>query len=678
MKHFSLPLFAVLFSTASLAQASAADAPPADMVVTATRLTSAPVGSPVYVIGREEIESSPARSLSELLTRVPGISVRQLSGNAGSEGTIDLRGFGASASVNTLILVDGRRLNDVDLESTNIGGLPLATIERIEVQPGGGSVLYGDGASGGSINIVTRKATQSGASVSAAVGSYGTREGAATAQLAGETVALGLFGQHVETDGYRDNNSLRRESGGLDLRATFGAQELYLFTQASRLDSRLPGVRTVQASIGLDELHDDPRGATTPNTWADEERTQTVVGWKSNITDRLTLIVDGSQRHKHQKSFFDPPFVGGVTTYTDTALGTLALTPRLLLDYATGPLTHHLQVGYDWYRTDYTSKRGLIETTAPRHIIGIDSESDSPYVFQTSHWRKTALSLGARQTRLHQEERDLFDPTAPGSPFDTSGAAPGTQSHQEEMYEAGLSQDIVKGLTARVGASRSVRFGTLDETYEGDPMTFMSVFSPLRPQVGRNVEASLEFARGGHRLTMTSYRQKLRDEIAYDPVNGTNDNIDPTARKGTTLSLSSALTESITVNASMTEQRARFRSGANQGSMVPVVAERLVYADVSWQFLPMWDLTVSDTYSGSKYFDNDRSNTFGQKIPSYNRIDARLGTKWKALAASFGVYNLAGEDDQYDYGAANIFTADRYNAYPLPDRNYRFEIAARF
>jgi iron complex outermembrane receptor protein len=647
--------------------------------VAATRLTPAPVGSPVYVIEREDIARSTARNIGELLASVPGVTIRQLSGNAGSEGTVDLRGFGAAASVNTLILVDGRRLNDVDLESTNIGGLPLAAIERIEVQPGGGSVLYGDGASGGTVNIVTRRATQSGGSVSAAVGSYATREGTVTAQLAGEKIALGLFGQHVETDGYRDNSELRRENGGLDLRATFGVHEFYVLAQTSRLDSRLPGVRTADPAIGLDELHNDPRGTNTPNTWADEERTQTVVGWKNRITDRLTLIVDGSQRYKHQWSFYDPPCaVFCVSTYTDTALGTLSLTPRLLLDYETGPFTHHVQTGYDWYRSDYTSKRGLVEGSAPRHIVGIDSESESPYLFQTTRWQKTALSLGARQTRLQQAGRDLFEPTAPGSAFDTTSAAPGNQGHQEEMYEAGLSQELTEGLTAMVGASRSVRFGTLDETYENDPLTFARVFSPLRPQIGRNVEASLAYVRRGHRITLTTYRQKLRDEIAYDPVNGTNDNLDPTQRKGSTLALTSPLLDSLTLNASLTEQRARFRSGAIRGNTVPVVPERLGYVDLRWQFLPSWNFTVSDTYTGSKYFDNDQANRFGQKIPAYHRVDVRLGTKWKMLSAGFAVHNATDEDDSYDYGAANIFSPGRYNAYPLPDRNYRFEVAADF
>lgn len=672
MKHLSLPLAAAILLSATNAAADDSQAPA--MVVTATRLTPAPVGNPVYVIDRTAIEASPARSLSELLASVPGVSVRQLTGVTGSEGTIDLRGFGAAASVNTLVLVDGRRLNDVDLESTSLAGLPLANIERIEVQPGGGSVLYGDGASGGTINIVTRRASRNGGSASIAAGRFDSREALASLQLAGADSSLGLFAQHQETDGYRDNGALRRENGGLNLRHRMGQQELFVFTQGSRVDSGLPGNRTVDPTLGVDDLHGNPRGTDSPNDWAEEERTQTVAGWQAGVSDGLTLIIDGSQRYKHQRSFFD--YGGGYSDYTDTVLGTLALTPRLQLDYGTGGLDHHLQAGVDFYRTDYTSKRGLTTVSSPVHTIGIDAESRSAYLLQTSRWQHSALSLGARQTRGRQQARDLFDATAPGAAFESQAAAD-RQAHDEEMYEAGLSQELQPGLTVRAGASRSVRFGTVDETFESDA-SFLRVFSPLLPQVGHNLEASLEFVREGLRLTATGYRQRLRNEIAFDPVSYTNNNLDPTQRDGFTLALSRSLPFGFSVDAALTRQEARFRSGPDAGNTVPLVPEHLSYAGLGWQATPLWRLSLSDTYTGSKFFDNDSSNDFGAKIPGYHRLDAKLALRWQALRASLGAYNLTDEDDHVDYAARSVITAGRYKAYPLPGRTWRLELGADF
>jgi iron complex outermembrane receptor protein len=163
MKFSLLPLAAAI-ALASSVHAETNELP--SVAVSASRLDADSAGTLVYVINREQIHQSSARNISELLASIPGLHVRSLSGNPFTEGTIDLRGFGPAAGQNTLILVDGRRLNDVDLSSTDIGGVSISAIERIEVQPGGGSVLYGDGASGGTINIITRQATENGASLS--------------------------------------------------------------------------------------------------------------------------------------------------------------------------------------------------------------------------------------------------------------------------------------------------------------------------------------------------------------------------------------------------------------------------------------------------------------------------------------------------------------------------------
>ena len=75
----------------------------------------------------------------------------------GIDATIDLRGFGDTANSNTLILLDGQRLNPIDSGSISWSTIPLANIERIEIIRGAGTVLYGDRATGGVINIITDK-----------------------------------------------------------------------------------------------------------------------------------------------------------------------------------------------------------------------------------------------------------------------------------------------------------------------------------------------------------------------------------------------------------------------------------------------------------------------------------------------------------------------------------------
>jgi iron complex outermembrane receptor protein len=227
-----------------------------------------------------------------------------------------------------------------------------------------------------------------------------------------------------------------------------------------------------------------------------------------------------------------------------------------------------------------------------------------------------------------------------------------------------------------ISASRSVRLGTVDEVYEYDA-SFQRVFSPLLPQTAHNIEGSLVYEQNKNRIAATVYEQKLKNEILFNPTTFTNDNVDPTKRNGITLAGSTEIIESILLNASFTRQQAEFRSGINAGKIVPVVPDYLAYMGFNWQISSMFALALSDTYTGSKYFDNDTANSFGQKIPNYHRIDVRAGFTRQYLNAGFSVYNLADGDDHFDYGVRSS-TLGRYTAYPLPGREYRFDIGIKF
>ena len=124
-----------------------------------TRLNSGMVGTSNSIITAEDIARSPAQNLPDILSREVGVQVQHLlSSTNGSRDGVDLRGFGAFAQSNVLILVNGRRQQDFDLQGFDFSSIPLNSIERIEITRGNSStVLYGDGAIGGSINIVLKK-----------------------------------------------------------------------------------------------------------------------------------------------------------------------------------------------------------------------------------------------------------------------------------------------------------------------------------------------------------------------------------------------------------------------------------------------------------------------------------------------------------------------------------------
>ncbi len=124
--------------------------------VTATRqaMRANEVLADVSVIEREEIEQAGSSTLTELLSRQPGIEMTS-SGSYGATNSIMMRG---TSKGHTLVLVDGIRVGSASLgEMASWSRLPLNQIDRIEILRGPASSLYGSDAIGGVIQIFTRR-----------------------------------------------------------------------------------------------------------------------------------------------------------------------------------------------------------------------------------------------------------------------------------------------------------------------------------------------------------------------------------------------------------------------------------------------------------------------------------------------------------------------------------------
>ncbi|WP_147367096.1 TonB-dependent receptor [Fusobacterium canifelinum] len=108
-----------------------------------------------FIITAKDIEAKGYTSVSEVLDSVPGVNIQE-----GLHPAVDVRGQGyQKARATVQLLVDGVSANMLDTSHMNmpIDVVNINEIERIEVIPGGGAVLYGSGTSGGVINIITKK-----------------------------------------------------------------------------------------------------------------------------------------------------------------------------------------------------------------------------------------------------------------------------------------------------------------------------------------------------------------------------------------------------------------------------------------------------------------------------------------------------------------------------------------
>ena len=477
------------------------------IVVNATRFPedARKLPASATVITAQDIAQSAARTLPELLQEQVGITMKDFFGNNASTTSIDLRGYGITGAQNTLILLDGRRLNDFDLSGVQWAAIPLASIDRIEILRGTGAVLYGDAASAGVVNIVTRSPLREGRSVEAfgRIASYGTFEGQLYGSAAGSAVGVNGSVYGYTSQGYRLNNRDQQQNNTLNLRWALGEGALDLRVGDDRQYLRLPGGRFVQSSIGLNEYATDPRGTDTPLDYAKRDGARIGLTLTQRLGD-VELSAGLDHRDKQTLSYFDQ---SGFPAYRDDKVGYDAFTPRARIPFALAGMQHRLTIGADWYDWRYVSRR----TDTPAHIgqptnIATVKQSTAGYYAQDSIdvTRSTVATLGARLERAKYSGDDLVDPNAPACFFCT-GAAPLHASQNEHAWELGLRQGLGARWSAFARAGRSFRLATSEEVYEND-IFFNPQFQLLRPQHSNTVEAGAEWHAGANSARAALFR----------------------------------------------------------------------------------------------------------------------------------------------------------------------------
>src|SRR5262245_46944850 len=201
----------------------AAPAPPVieapEVTISATRTEEPVLDVPgnVTVIDRETIDRSGVHNVPDLLRREAGLFVTNTTTNPGNGFRVEARGFqnGGENGCHTLVLVDGRRINQPDTSCPDWSFVSLDEVERIEVIRGPVSAAYGDNGSGGVIHILTRHGrAEPGvrATLRGRTGSYDTDGGSLLLEGGEGAVTATAFLEDDTTDAFRDRADFERRS----------------------------------------------------------------------------------------------------------------------------------------------------------------------------------------------------------------------------------------------------------------------------------------------------------------------------------------------------------------------------------------------------------------------------------------------------------------------------------
>jgi iron complex outermembrane receptor protein len=573
----------------------------APYIVTATRYPEEQqkLAAFVTVLTQEDLKNTGVRTVNEALMTLGGVMGRK-SLYGGNEFTIDLGGFGDTANSNMAIVIDGVIFKNGDDSEIRLSNISMDEVERIEIQRGSSSVLYGEGAVGGVINIITRASSlystvRNKANIEAGFGSYASREIRANATYGKDGVNLFASSAKAETDGFRANSNSYSNSNNLGMQFIGESARIGASFSNGNEYAKTPGALT------LSQYQANRNQANATNlalgTYIDAASTSVGVfaetdvngfQWRTDVKrrERGYYFLDQSGGSASSAKHATVNDIYGVSTNKNWS--TVWGNNRLLLGLEKST----------WDQRRITSGFGNYTNSAGSYAIFLKNDLETEST-------GSRLTVGYRAEKLDKKSIDE----------DTSSNLY-LNDDAQSAWEIGFLKKINQNNSVWVKAGSQYRMANLDEqSYE--------VISPYRP-VALNTQTSVDKEIGWRvkvpstQLESRIFSSDFKNEIVYDPTIG-NINLDPTNRRGVDASIQQLVSRTINLQANVGYMQASFQSGTYKGNTIPLVPSQKAQLRVNWNFLPEQTISLSSTFLSEQFFAGNFSNTY--KIPSYTVTD---------------------------------------------------------
>ncbi|MFH1640329.1 MAG: TonB-dependent receptor [Candidatus Omnitrophota bacterium] len=635
--------------------------------------------SSISVITQQEIKNSSAQNVVSLLRSVSGVTVRDYYGN-GAKATVDMAGFGEQAALNVLVLIDGRRVNDVDLSGVDWSQVPLDQVERIEVIRGGAScVLYGDNASSGVINIITKRGSgEPKVRAQAEYGSYDMNKQKLSLTGGIDDNFSYLFSAGREaTHGYRDNTFMKATDFASNLEYEFNSALSARFASGFHVSSfGLPGA--------LFQHHIDEhsfRWARYPDDHVKNKDYYFVLGGKIEFSDSGYFDLDFSYREKDTDSYF----LSSQNPTRKNKIETFGLTPKYTLASSIFEKENKLVAGIDYYRVLYNSDQYFsYDDTIPKDITGIKKTSVGAYLQDEFSILEELVLVGGYRYEFARYAFGYHD-------FDTIDFGHPYPDQDKEVrskmqaFNFGLAYNYKNDSNAFFNVSRSFRFPEVDEFMYQDLNFQQQLNTNLKPQSAINYQLGLRHkASDKLKATFSLFRMYVKNELYFNPNGGPwgfgqNENYDKTIHEGLEFSLETKLNNRVSFLENYTFTKSYFKGGQYNKNEIPMVPRHKASVVLRLLLPKNFTFNMTGTYVGKRYFINDTPNAFS-RLNGYMVADANLSYRHKDLALTFSVNNLF--DKQYSefgvYGFdSSTFLMDKAY-YPNPGRNFSLKLEYTF
>ena len=611
-------VIALLFSSQTFAADNSTSAQTDEVVVSANRFehkeSETTYASEIHT--SKMIEVSGAATLYDYLAQQTSINVLSSFGNKATP-SIDMRGYGsASGYQNIVISVDGQRLNNIDGIPQLIGSIPLGNIDRIEITKGSGSVIYGDGAMAGSIQIYTKAKT--GVTVSASGGNFGQQTGYVAAGISEQYFDLSASLAHDSNDGFSkkasDGKQDTYKSDVQNIKLKIKPDDSLRFNieaNSARIDVRYPYPLT------LAQFKADPSQNGMLNNAAYTHQgmnsDQWRVGFEYAITQELKVSANYNQENKVSE-FIGSSVYNYDYTSKDINVQYKNDTFRALIGVQT----------FDGLRSD----DGLFS------VPNKTTKNNIGYFVSTEYkLNQFTLSAGART----EDVKYHYVPVG--------GAALSQSNKDLDAWDVGMNFRFNNETSAFANYNQAFQAPDIDRFFN---FVFLgpSVFNGfIMPAQSKTFNIGLNNISARNKFKATTFWSNLDNEIYYNSSTFANTNIDKSHKYGLEIQDTFKITDKLSTSLYYTFTRAIIDqenegNGAFNRKNLPGVPKQGVVVNFNYTFLQNANLNVSHTWRQSTYSANDFANNLSQKQSAYEATNLALSYRFKNVQWFGSVNNI--------------------------------------
>jgi iron complex outermembrane receptor protein len=589
-----------------------------DFVVTAarTREEAAKVSGQVTVITAEDIAESGASTITEVLETVPGL--RMARDRSGVSADISMRGISSDyGRGKVLIIMDGMRLNPVQGRiAVNWDAINLSEIERIEVLDGGASVQYGDNASVGVINIITKKSGVAKTDITLSGGSFFQNEQRFSHHRPTGWGSFTVSGGHQGTQGYQNHTA--NDAGNGELRGIFDIND------AMSLQANVgftAGNGLIANGLTKAEFDDDPTQNKGPSS-SSFSRTGVIagLGFTWAINDTLNFDLPVSYNFVNYKSYIPSSMI------YDLAPHMLGIRPKITAELRPADMSLRLTGGVDtlFAFSEVKTSYDLVQETNPT-IQTLSEFTIGPWALVNFEpFPFLSLNTGLRyDTAFVKGHMDAWSGSVMGNP---RSYVAGDESAQWDafVYEAGLTVNPLDFLKVYAKYGTQFRYPYLDDLIA---MPYaaggtIGLNTGIEPEKGWTIEGGIGVnIKGIAKLDANFYYLKIDNEILSILVPSgsmVTMNLDPIDRLGTNIGVKlTPLKEYLELDIDYGFVNAEFSEGTFEGKFVPLVAAHTLSSSLILNLPFGLSFGPDVLYKSEIYQGLDNSNALPTVDPSF-------------------------------------------------------------